>query len=207
MLALDCVGLWTEFVIWPELAISSTPATQSPPCNQTSLGQATAPLISTSSQRWGSFACSGLIWIQNHMPYHFLLSLKNPSHPEYTCLAHCGVLSLDINKTYPHLVVAGLYDGNVAVYNLCRLVSSQMEGEISFVFIAVARAARSANQATCQARAMESTASLSGKSTFLIFGNFFFTICLTKYIVGKSTGPQTTWTATRTSTAAPAMVG
>ena len=51
-----------------------------------------------------------------------LLSLKNPSHPEYTCMAHCGVLSLDINKTYPHLVVAGLYDGNVAVYNLCRLV-------------------------------------------------------------------------------------
>ena len=30
------------------------------------------------------------------------------------------VLSLDISKDYPHLVVAGLYDGNVAVYNLCR---------------------------------------------------------------------------------------
>ena len=51
------------------------------------------------------------------------LSLKNPSHPEYTCLAHCGVLSLDISKDYPHLIVAGLYDGNVAVYNLCRLAS------------------------------------------------------------------------------------
>ena len=49
-----------------------------------------------------------------------LFSLKNPSYPEYTCLAHCGVLSLDISTAYPHLVVAGLYDGNVAVYNLCR---------------------------------------------------------------------------------------
>ena len=73
-----------------------------------------------------------------------LLSLKNPSHPEYTCLAHCGVLSLDINKTYPHLVVAGLYDGNVAVYNLCRLEdgTSFEEENNPFVFIPVERAAR-----------------------------------------------------------------
>lgn len=48
-----------------------------------------------------------------------LFSLKNPSHPEYTCLAPCGVLCLDISTAYPHMVVAGLYDGNVAVYNLC----------------------------------------------------------------------------------------
>ena len=54
-------------------------------------------------------------------------SLKNPSYPEYTCLAHCGVLSLDISTAYPHLVVAGLYDGNVAVYNLCRFYLTELQ--------------------------------------------------------------------------------
>jgi dynein intermediate chain 1 len=48
-----------------------------------------------------------------------LFSLKNPSFPEYICRAPCGVLCLDISAAYPHLIVAGLYDGNVAVYNLC----------------------------------------------------------------------------------------
>ena len=61
-------------------------------------------------------------------------SLKNPSYPEYTCLAHCGVLSLDISTAYPHLVVAGLYDGNVAVYNLCRFYLTVLQVKLMFFF-------------------------------------------------------------------------
>ena len=44
-------------------------------------------------------------------------SLKNPSYPEYICRTHCGVMCLDIHQKYPQMVVAGLYDGNIAVFN------------------------------------------------------------------------------------------
>ena len=47
-----------------------------------------------------------------------VFSLKNPSYPEYVCYAPCGIMSLDINPKHPHMMVAGLADGNVAVYNL-----------------------------------------------------------------------------------------
>ena len=47
-----------------------------------------------------------------------LFSLKNPSYPEYICLAHCGISAIDIHPTHPHMLVAGLMDGNVAVYDL-----------------------------------------------------------------------------------------
>ena len=46
-----------------------------------------------------------------------MFSLKNPSYPEYICRAHCGIMCLDIHAQYPHMVVAGLYDGNIAVFN------------------------------------------------------------------------------------------
>ena len=47
-----------------------------------------------------------------------VFSLKNPSYPEYLCYAHCGVVCVDIHSNHPHMMVVGLADGNVAVYNL-----------------------------------------------------------------------------------------
>ena len=44
--------------------------------------------------------------------------MKNPSYPEFLCCAPCGVVSLDIHPAHPHMMVVGLADGNVAVYNL-----------------------------------------------------------------------------------------
>jgi dynein intermediate chain 1 len=52
-----------------------------------------------------------------------LFSLKNPSFPEYQCWASCGIMCVDIHPQHPHMVVAGLYDGNVVVYNLQRNTS------------------------------------------------------------------------------------
>lgn len=45
-------------------------------------------------------------------------SLKNPSYPEFICQAGCGVMTVDINPQHPQMLVAGLHDGNVAVFNL-----------------------------------------------------------------------------------------
>ena len=47
-----------------------------------------------------------------------VFSLKNPSHPEYVCTTSKGVMCLDFHPRRPHLIVAGLVCGNVAVYNL-----------------------------------------------------------------------------------------
>ena len=47
-----------------------------------------------------------------------VFSLKNASYPEYVCYAPCGVMSVDIHPTHPHMLVVGLANGNVAVYNL-----------------------------------------------------------------------------------------
>ena len=47
-----------------------------------------------------------------------MFSLKNPSYPEYVCYSPCGVMSVDIHPSHPHMIVAGLANGNVAVYNL-----------------------------------------------------------------------------------------
>lgn len=59
-----------------------------------------------------------------------VFSLKNPSYPEYLCQAPCGVMCLDIHPEvsrrrapdthpqHPHMMVVGLYDGNIAIYNL-----------------------------------------------------------------------------------------
>ena len=55
---------------------------------------------------------------QSEPGYACIFSLKNPSHPEFTCLASCGVMCVDMNPQHPHMVVTGLHDGNVAVYNL-----------------------------------------------------------------------------------------
>ena len=47
-----------------------------------------------------------------------VFSLKNPSYPEYLCQAQSGVICVDIHSDHPHMLAAGLADGNVAVYNL-----------------------------------------------------------------------------------------
>ena len=49
-----------------------------------------------------------------------IFSLKNCTYPEYTLYSSSGVMSLDFHPAYPQLLVAGLQDGNVAVYNLLR---------------------------------------------------------------------------------------
>ena len=66
-----------------------------------------------------------------------VFSLKNSSHPEYLLAAPAGVLSVAFHTLHPHLLVAGLADGNVALYNLVRnrhsplLLSSPMTGKHS----------------------------------------------------------------------------
>ncbi|XP_049762330.1 dynein intermediate chain 2, ciliary-like [Schistocerca cancellata] len=46
-----------------------------------------------------------------------LFTLKNHSYPEYICLTDTGVVCVDVHPDYPSMIVVGLYDGNVAVYN------------------------------------------------------------------------------------------
>ncbi|XP_030555011.1 dynein intermediate chain 2, ciliary [Drosophila novamexicana] len=50
--------------------------------------------------------------------YLCLFTVKNPSYPDYIIQTDCGVMCCDIHPHYPFLVVVGLYDGNVAVYDL-----------------------------------------------------------------------------------------
>lgn len=47
-------------------------------------------------------------------------SLKNPSYPEFVFEASSPVLCLDIHPTSSELVVAGLRNGNLAVYDVTR---------------------------------------------------------------------------------------
>ena len=49
-------------------------------------------------------------------------SLKNPAHPEYICESSSGIMCLDFHPQHPHMLVVGLYNGNVAVYNLQKNV-------------------------------------------------------------------------------------
>ncbi|EDV55380.2 dynein intermediate chain 2, ciliary isoform X2 [Drosophila erecta] len=55
---------------------------------------------------------------QTNEGYLCLFTVKNPSFPDYIIQTDCGVMCCDIHPTYPFLAVIGLYDGNVAVYNL-----------------------------------------------------------------------------------------
>lgn len=45
-------------------------------------------------------------------------SLKNPSYPEYIFETEAGIMSIDIHPTHGHYICAGLYNGDVAVFNL-----------------------------------------------------------------------------------------
>ena len=52
--------------------------------------------------------------------YLCFFSLKNPSYPEFVLESPSGVMCMDIHPTSTHMVVAGLADGNTAVYDLTR---------------------------------------------------------------------------------------
>ncbi|XP_037941712.1 dynein intermediate chain 2, ciliary [Teleopsis dalmanni] len=47
-----------------------------------------------------------------------LFTVKNPSYPDYIIMTEGGVMCCDIHPQYPFLLVVGLYDGNVGVYNI-----------------------------------------------------------------------------------------
>ncbi|XP_055698577.1 dynein intermediate chain 2, ciliary isoform X1 [Phlebotomus papatasi] len=47
-----------------------------------------------------------------------LFTMKNPSFPDYRIWTESGVMCCDIHVKYPYLLAIGMYDGNVAVYNL-----------------------------------------------------------------------------------------
>ena len=49
-----------------------------------------------------------------------LYSLKSPSHPSYSFVTDSGVMCIDFNRDYAKYLCAGLYDGSVAVFNLCK---------------------------------------------------------------------------------------
>ncbi|XP_008118797.1 dynein axonemal intermediate chain 1 isoform X2 [Anolis carolinensis] len=74
------------------------------------------------------------LFIVGHGSYDFmkqsrgmllLYTLKNPSFPEYIFNSESGIMCLDIHVDRPYLIVAGFYDGNVAIYNLKKPVDSQ----------------------------------------------------------------------------------
>ncbi|XP_066252979.1 dynein intermediate chain 2, ciliary [Euwallacea similis] len=47
-----------------------------------------------------------------------MFTLKNPSFPDYICMTDSGVMCVDTHPKYPYMVVIGLYDGNVQVFNV-----------------------------------------------------------------------------------------
>lgn len=47
-----------------------------------------------------------------------LFTLKNPSFPDYICITDSAVMCCDTHPKYPYMVVVGLYNGSVKVYNV-----------------------------------------------------------------------------------------
>lgn len=47
-----------------------------------------------------------------------LFTLKNPSFPDYICMTESAVMCVDTHPKYPYMVVVGLYDGSVLVFNV-----------------------------------------------------------------------------------------
>ncbi|XP_028132775.1 dynein intermediate chain 2, ciliary [Diabrotica virgifera virgifera] len=47
-----------------------------------------------------------------------LFTIKNPSFPDYICMTESAVMCVDIHAKYPYMVVIGLYDGSVQVFNV-----------------------------------------------------------------------------------------
>ncbi|GAB1606688.1 dynein intermediate chain 2, ciliary-like [Argonauta hians] len=72
------------------------------------------------------FACgfgSYSMFQQQYGGLIMLYTLKNPSCPKYMFDTKSSVMTLDIHEEFPYYICVGLYDGNVAVYNL--LLSSK----------------------------------------------------------------------------------
>ena len=44
--------------------------------------------------------------------------VQNATYPEYLYRTDCGVMCLDFHPDLPNLLVVGLYDGNVSVYDI-----------------------------------------------------------------------------------------
>ena len=55
-----------------------------------------------------------------------VFSLKNPSYPEYLCQAQRGVICVDIHSEHPHMLAAGLADGNVSRNQICKKKQSNL---------------------------------------------------------------------------------
>ncbi|KAJ8925798.1 hypothetical protein NQ315_009648 [Exocentrus adspersus] len=47
-----------------------------------------------------------------------LFTLKNPSFPDYICMTESAVMCVDIHPKYPYMVVVGLYDGSILIFNV-----------------------------------------------------------------------------------------
>lgn len=47
-----------------------------------------------------------------------LFTLKNPSYPDYICMTDSAVMCVDIHAKYPYMVVVGLFNGTVQVFNI-----------------------------------------------------------------------------------------
>ena len=49
-----------------------------------------------------------------------MFNIQNANYPEYLYKTESGVMCLDFHPDVPNLIVVGMYDGNVAVYNIKR---------------------------------------------------------------------------------------
>ncbi len=49
--------------------------------------------------------------------------IQNATYPEFLYSTNCGVMCLDFHPDIHNYIVVGMYDGNVAVYNVKRFVN------------------------------------------------------------------------------------
>ncbi|KAJ8983052.1 hypothetical protein NQ317_013257 [Molorchus minor] len=47
-----------------------------------------------------------------------LYTLKNPSFPDYICTTASSVMCVDIHPKYPYMILLGLYDGSIEIFNI-----------------------------------------------------------------------------------------
>ena len=52
------------------------------------------------------------------------LFFQNATYPEYLYRTDCGVMCLDFHPDLPNLLVVGLYDGNVCVYDINKEIKA-----------------------------------------------------------------------------------
>ncbi|XP_014772140.1 dynein intermediate chain 2, ciliary [Octopus bimaculoides] len=61
-----------------------------------------------------------------------LYSLKNPSYPMYIFQTNSSVMALDFHPEFAYYICVGLYNGHVAVYNLCKSHDALVQKSSSF---------------------------------------------------------------------------